>query len=137
MAKFTVLVKNLFMTNYRCWFQIWQYFSFKITPKQAFLVLKLKNFNIARNFAFLQIRRWQWFFKLRKKKKISNMTIVFQTNSPEYPNKAILVAKWILLFCFAQFFAFHQILGCSFQVSQSLFPIFNLKIPKGHFRSQT
>ena len=63
----------------------------------------------------------------------SNTTKVFQTYCQKYPNKAILVLKFILLSCFAQFFAFRQILGCWFQISQSFFPIFSLKITKRTF----
>ena len=61
-----------------------------------------------------------------------NMTIIFQTYNLKYPNKAFLVRK-LFFFCFAQFFAFRQILGCWFQISQSFFPILSLKVPKRTF----
>ena len=67
------------------------------------------------------------------------MKIIFQTYNLKHPNKTFLVRKLLffvfyclVLFCFAQFFAFRQILGCWFQISQS-FSIFSLKIPKRIF----
>ena len=57
-----------------------------------------------------------------------NMTIIFQTYSSKYSNKALWVRKWLLFF--VQFLTFRQILGCWFQISQSFFPIFSLKVPK-------
>ena len=54
-----------------------------------------------------------------------NMTILFQAD-------AQIKHFWRknCFFCFAQFFAFWQILGCLFQISQSFFPILSLKISK-------
>ena len=60
------------------------------------------------------------------------MTIIFQTYSSKYSNKALWVRK-LFFFCFAQFFAFRKILGCWFQIWQSFFPIFCLKVPKRTF----
>ena len=55
---------------------------------------------------------------------------IFSNLSPKYPNEAVLVPNLIFFPCFANFFAFRQILGGWFQISQSFFPIFSLKIPK-------
>ena len=64
---------------------------------------------------------------------ISNMTTLFQTYCPKYPNKAILVPKLILFVCFAQFFAFRHILGLLISNIAIAFSNFHLKIPKRTF----
>ena len=58
------------------------------------------------------------------------ITILLQTYSLKYSNKAFLVQFFFFFFFFVQFFAFRQILRCWLQISQPFLSIFNLKISK-------
>ena len=69
---------------------------------------------------------------MTKTQKVWNMTILFQSCSLKYPNKAFSTQK-LFLFVLHNFFVFQEISLCWFQISQTFFPILSLKIPKRRF----